>query len=59
VAPNSDAPLAWMLACIIVTPPARLVALPFLDHHLTVQAEHFVLRNARSVDLVKAHEVFL
>jgi hypothetical protein len=48
-----------MLACIIVTPPARLVALPFLDHHLTVRVERFVLRDARSADFVKAHQVFL
>jgi hypothetical protein len=48
-----------MLACIIVTPLVRLVVLPFLDHHLTVRAERFVLRDARSADLVKAHQVFL
>jgi hypothetical protein len=48
-----------MLACIIVTPPARLVALPFLDYHLTVRAARFVLRDARSADFVKAHQVFL
>jgi hypothetical protein len=56
---NSDAPLACMLACIIVTPPACLVTLPFLDHHLTVRVERFVLRDARSADFVKAHQVFL
>src|SRR5262249_13533924 len=53
------APLACTLACIIVTHPAHLIALPVLEPHLAVRAELFVIRDARSTDREKSHDGLL
>jgi hypothetical protein len=48
-----------MLACVIATQPAHLIAIAFLEHHMTIRAELFVVRDAGSTDLEKAHDVLL
>jgi hypothetical protein len=53
------APLACLLACIVVTQTANLIALPFLEHHVAVRTELVVVRNAGSADVQKAHAVLL
>jgi hypothetical protein len=56
---DADAPLACTLACIIVTQTTHLIALPFLEHDVTVRAELFIVGDARSADLEKSHDVLL
>ena len=57
--PEAYAPLACQLAGIVVTQPARLIPIPFFEHHVTVRAELVVIRDARSADLEKAHHGLL
>jgi hypothetical protein len=52
-------PLACLLAGIVVTETAHLIAIPFLEYHMTIRAELFVGRDARSADIEKAHHVLL
>jgi hypothetical protein len=56
---DSDAPLACLLTCIIVTQLAYFIAIPILEQHVAVRAELFVVRDARSTDIEKAHHVLL
>jgi hypothetical protein len=56
---DSDAPLVWTLAYLIVTQTAHLIALPLLEHNVTVRAELFIVRDARPADGEKAHHVLL
>jgi hypothetical protein len=56
---DAEAPLACPLAGIVVTEPAHLITIPFLENHVAVRAELFVGRDARSADVEKAHHVLL
>jgi hypothetical protein len=56
---ESNTPLVCLLPCIIVTETTHLIAIPVLEHHLTVRAEAVVVRDARSADLEKSHHVLL
>jgi hypothetical protein len=53
------APLACLLASIVVTETTHLIAIRFFEHHVTVRTELFVIRDARSADVEKAHHVLL
>jgi hypothetical protein len=48
-----------LLAGIVVTQAADLIAIPVLEQHLTVRAALFVGRDARSADVEKAHDDLL
>jgi hypothetical protein len=56
---DSNAPLACLLACIVVTQTASFIAIPVFKHHMTIRAELVVGRDARSADLEKAHHALL
>ena len=56
---EAEAPLACLLASIVVTEPAHLIALTFLEPHVAVRAALVVGRDARSADVEKAHHVLL
>jgi hypothetical protein len=51
--------LACVLASIVVTEPAHPIAIPFLQHHVTVRAELVVGRDAGPTNVEKAHHVLL
>jgi hypothetical protein len=53
------APPACLLASIVVTETTHLIAILFFEHHVTVRTELFVIRDARSADVEKAHHVLL
>ena len=56
---EADAPLAWLLAGIVVTQTADFIALPLLEYYVTVRAERVVGCDARSTDLEKSHDGLL
>jgi hypothetical protein len=56
---DAEAPLVCLLASIVVAETANLIALPFLEHDVAIRTELFVIRDAGSADVEKAHHVLL
>jgi hypothetical protein len=56
---DADTAVTCLLASIVVTEPAHLIAIPVFQHHVTARAELVVGRDAGSADVEKSHHVLL